>query len=544
MTKKMPKKRIKIVLLMFGILAALVLGAIMFMKSPLFAVKLAQTELHLELGEAADTDPSTYLEGADWCVALSRVDTSEVRKRQTGRFPIRIYHGFEQYTCYVNVTDTTPPEVSCNVKSKTVTPGENVAVSTLGLNIEDYSEIDSIAFTKIASTHFYTGLPDEDTVEMREAYKKGIDMYAEEFQFAYGGIYTLTITVKDAFYNSSQITLTLKVEQPPVIETATDYYVAVANEINFEDYVTAWDFLDEDLDSSDVKIDSSQLHNGKEGSYEIMFSATDSYGLKAQKKANVHVLSQDDLQKLINTHEIDVNEDVIIGAQNLYDSGYYEKEDITYIQNVMLPAIVNVENDRLETVGSGFIIAIDDEFVTIVTNEHVITDDMTPDITFYDGHTCNAAVVGASKTRDIAFVRIPISEKIATTSLSSEYVSTLRTVHINENYWKQLSNDCGITIGYNCIDLEGKVWTSSSGNMVEKTAVRNWNEYADINAMIISMEPISGSSGSAIFDGYGHLVGMVRGYTDYYTYTETIAVPLDEILNYYEVIFKKKVQYQ
>lgn len=544
MTKISSKQNNKLFLIPIGVIGFLLLSAVLFVQSPLFDVTLAQTEMHLELGTAADTNPATYLEGSQWCVPLSYVDTSNVKKSKVGRYPIHIYHGFDKYTCYVNVTDTTAPVVSCDIKNKTVTPGETVSVESLGLKIEDYSDIDSMAFTRIASSHFYTGLPDEQTEEMREAYQKGLDMYAEEFQFSYGGIYTLTIGVEDTFHNRSEITLTLKVEQPPVIESASDYYMATAQEIPFEEYITAWDFIDEDLDASDVKIDSSQIQSDKTGSYPIYFSVTDSYGLTTTTEATVHVGTAAELQELINTHQINASEDIIIGAYNLYDSGYYENEDIDFIQNIMLPSIVHIENDVLDTIGSGFIIAIDDEFITITTNEHVVTDDMMPDVAFYDGTTCNAAVVGTNAKEDIAFIRIPIEEKHSVTAVAADYVQSLRTVHINESYWNELDNDESLTIGYNCVNANGKIWFTQSGTMIEKTAKRDWNNYTDIDAMIISMTPEAGTSGSAIFDSYGNLIGMIRGYTDYGSYTETIAVPLHRILKYYELIFKTKVQYE
>ena len=58
------------------------------------------------------------------------------------------------------------------------------------------------------------------------------------------------------------------------------------------------------------------------------------------------------------------------------------------------------------------------------------------------------------------------------------------------------------------------------------------------------MEPVGCTSGSALFDGYGRLIGMIRGYTDYGTHIETVAVPLSEILDYYEMVFHEKLQYQ
>lgn len=542
----MAKQRNKKLLLpvIFGIITLLCLGFILFLKSPLFEVEFTTKESHLEIGTTPETDPGFYLEGNNWCVAMSHVDTSSVKKTKVGRYPVYIYHGFEKYTSYVNVTDTTAPVVDCDVKNKTITPGEIVSVNTLGLDIEDYSEIESILFTKISSTKFYTGLPEEEIADMREAYRKGIAMEAEEFQFAYGGIYTLTISVSDTFHNTSEITLTLKVEEPPVLEVPNDFYVAATKEINFTEYINAWDFINEDLNEEDVTVDTSQLNLTKVGTYPITFSATDDYGLTATATANVHVSSQDALQELLNTHAINLTNHIIIGAKNPYDSGYYASENIEFIQNIMLPCIVNVENDALDTFGSGFIIEITDEFVTIATNEHVIQGDLTIDVTFYDAVHCNGAVVASNAQRDIAFIRIPIDGKSSSTSLASSYVQNLRTVHIDKGYWNNLADDCEITIGYNCINNEGKIWYTSSGYMVEKIAVRDWNNYKDINETIISMAPAAGTSGSALFDGYGHLVGMIRGYTEYDGYTETVAVPLDEILKYFEIVFKYKVHYQ
>lgn len=540
---KQPAAKNKI-LISICVLAMLCLGLVLFLKSPLFRVTLKTREIHLEIGETLSTTPEDYLSGSDWCISLSYVDTSSVKKTKVGRYPIYIYHGFYKYTSYVNIIDTLAPVVTCDVKNKTITPEESISVHTLGLKIQDHSAIDHIAFTKISSEHFYTGLPEEEANEIKEAYRNGIDMYAEEFQFSYGGIYTLTIEVSDEFYNSSEITLNLIVEEPPVVQAPNYIYTASHQEIDYTDYIDAWDFIDEDFDKNDLVIDTSEVDMSKNGEYKVYFTATDSYGLSVTAYSIVCVSPQDALQELINTHMVSIQEDILIGALNPYDAGYYQDKSFAEIQELMLPTVVHIENDRLDTFGSGFIIEINDEFVTIATNEHVINSDLIVDVSFFDATACTGSVVAANTREDIAFIRIPIKEEGTASALDDDYVKNLRSVHIDQAYWDALDDSSNTGFCYVCINTEGESWMQAEGTILEKTALRDWNEYTDVSETIISTDPVSGSSGSALYDTQGNLLGMIRGYTDYEAYSETVAVPLNRILKYFETVFKYKIQYQ
>ena len=530
-------------------IVAIAVSLSLFMISPLFSVEKHTNSISLEAGKTPKLSPADFLSGSDWCVAMSYIDTSAVNHKQVGEYPIYIYHGFEKHMVTAQVVDTTAPKLTCNTKNITLEKGKYITVNTIGMKAEDNTGIDRLLFHHIVADKIHVDESLEDSEHISDLFLNGRDLWTTEYTFEYGGVYTLTISAIDAYNNKTELTLTVTVEEAPVLKAVDSIYLAIGQNVDFLEHLEAWDYIDEDFSAEDVVIDTSTLDMSKPGEYKVNYTAKDSYGLSSQASTMVYLRTPAQLQEMINTHKINKDDHVIIGAYNPYDSGYYEKNDTAFIQNAMLPSIVHIENDDNDTFGSGYILKIDENFVTIATNNHVILGDYTPEVFFYDGTSCEAAVVASDPREDIAFLRIPIDGNSERTSLPFEYVETLRTVHINEKYWKSLNNEASIDICYNCIDTEGGIWQGSTGNMVYKTVVRTWNEYEDINECIISMPPIGGTSGSAIFDGHGRMIAMVRGYTTYYNddgsqYTETVAVPLIEILDYYQVIFREKLQYQ
>lgn len=333
--------------------------------------------------------------------------------------------------------DTTPPVIACDIKNKTIVSGSSISVDKLGLHVTDASKIDSILFTRISSDCFYPGPSNEKTEGMKKAYAEGIELSGEEFQFTYGGIYELTITATDIYANSSDFTFTLKVETPPVIEAPTDFYVAVDTAIPYETYVNAWDVIEENYSFENITLDTSNLNIGKTGNYTVTFSGTDKYGLSSTCTSNVHVLSKDDLQELINTQKINATDHAIVGAYNKYDIGEYQ--DTSLLEEAMLPTLVQITNEKNDNIGDGFIIKIDDEFITIATNETVVADNLSVNVSFFDESTCSASVVFTNTEYNLAFIRIPIDGADSASSVSSDYVSSLRTVHLDETQWNKHS---------------------------------------------------------------------------------------------------------
>ena len=545
------KKKSKLSLMIFGLLFLIIVSFFVFMQTPFSKVNLRETEVYLELGHSPEKSPSYYLDGNAFSILLSYVDISSVEKDTPGQYPITIYHGFDTHTCIVTVSDTEAPELSCDIQTKTVLPGENITIDKLGVRTQDHSEIKYVGFTKIQSDHFYTGLSDyEMLTDMYASYREGISFYSKEFQFAYGGTYTLTIEACDLYDNKNSVDLTIIVEEPPVIEAPADFYIAVGSELDYETYIDAWDLIDEKFNYEDIEIDSSSVSLATAGEYPVYFAATDDYGLSSTAVSRVHVLQKDDLQNLINTHQINIDEHAIVGAYNAYDLGYFEDCTLDNHGNkstyyAVAQSIVRVSNLRDETFGNGFIVKIDDDMVTICTCAHVTEDCVTPKITFRDGTVRFGAVVGQDPSSDVAFICIPIDGNSEKSSLSSDYVKNLRTIHIDETYWKALADDADIRLGYVCLDKNGHFRYTANGRLIKKDVKKNWNNYENVHQMLVDMEAQPGSSGSAIFDESGRLLGMIRGHSKHKDGTvEKVGVPLSEILRQYELIFKKKLQYK
>ncbi len=516
-----------------------------FLLLPGFQAEQSKEHIYIELGSKISTSPEDYIECSNWGMPFTLVNTSNVNLKETGTYEATLYHGFQKFIYEVTVQDTTTPTLR-GVSSLTIENGDSVSIDSLIYEVIDKNTIDSCLITNITSSMLNLSYESMDDYALEANYREGIGVNDETFTFTYGGVYEMTVTATDAAGNFAQHLISITVEEPPVIDVNNVFYVASNSIIDFSEYVTTWDFLDAEYSVEDIEIDTSQLNLSSPGEYTITFTGRDGYGLSTTKTSTVYVKNPSDLQELINTHVLIPGQDVIIGALNSYDNGYYPGESATFILEAVRPTLVYIFNTALTQFGSGYIIDISDEFVTIATNQHVVDSAMNPEIYFSDGTLRYGSVVAYTKRNDIAFVRIPINDSGSDASVTPEYVhENLRSVHINESYWENLNNNAGITICYNCLNKDGETWVNGIGTMIEKYCLRDWNQYHDVYETIISTSPVAGSSGSAIFDGQGRLIAMMRGFTTYSEdYVETVAIPLPIILDYYEGVFDEKVQYQ
>lgn len=128
-----------------------------------------------------------------------------------------------------------------------------------------------------------------------------------------------------------------------------------------------------------------------------------------------------DLVESTNTLTFDVNriEPVISTSANIETS----TNVVASIAKTAGPSVVTVtssfsvnsnnlfgrSNNEVEGTGSGIIYELRDTDLLIVTNHHVIEDANSVEITFYDGITLDADIIGYDSQMDLAVVSIPLS---------------------------------------------------------------------------------------------------------------------------------------
>ena len=177
-------------------------------------------------------------------------------------------------------------------------------------------------------------------------------------------------------------------------------------------------------------------------------------------------------------------------------SGQLEKTFVDVVERV-IPTVVSVSTTRLARTqlsqvvpvkgqGSGVILS-DDGFV--VTNAHVIDGARDVDVTLHDGRSFKAVVVGQSKVRDLAILKIE--------------AELLNAITLGESSRLQVGQ-FAIAIG-NPLGL-GSTVTFGMVSAVDRT-IQSRDTY--LEGLIQTSAQINpGNSGGALVDSQGNLIGV------------------------------------
>lgn len=498
MSKPKMKTWEKILLAIFVLLfvTALVLAGLTLF----YPIKPLQESYTYELGTPVDEEPTLYLD----CFALSEyfceLNFTEVDQAKPGTYTAYIEHPVQTVPFLVVIEDTIAPELTLTDERVVLEVSKGYEVDRFLIEATDISgEVDIAMFTSGQQA-------EADSMEYALSNQKITDAVS----FDSMGEYYVYVSATDPSGNVTTKSVLILADTAPTITPYREFYLAMGSDVDYAINVTAYDDVDGDV-TGVVEVDASQIVLDSAGTYEVVYRATDSNGLTGSCSVPVNVYEPLDLQELINTRQINRFDQTIAGAYNLYDGGYFEEQDIKAILDYYTPAIVHIE--RASNQGSGFIVAITDTEVIICTNYHVLKNEDPHTITFFNRVAVNGTRIGTVTGKDIAFSKVSIEELKAK---DEDILDELMTVHIDQEYLKNIENTSDLSVGHRTMFLLGGGKKDRTGKLqaIETPIVESMKGsyskyYKNVETVCAySASNYGGCSGSAVFDGYGHLIGM------------------------------------
>ncbi len=150
------------------------------------------------------------------------------------------------------------------------------------------------------------------------------------------------------------------------------------------------------------------------------------------------------------------------------------------------------------TAGTGIIIGQSDDSIIIMTNAHVVTDVSDLTATFNDTSTASASVVGSRSDKDVAVVKVKISD-LSDSTLSQIAVATLNT------------DTAALKVGEPVVAIgnalgEGQSVTSGIISATGRSITVNNYTYDDLIMTDAAIN--SGNSGGALLNSEGEVIGI------------------------------------
>lgn len=218
--------------------------------------------------------------------------------------------------------------------------------------------------------------------------------------------------------------------------------------------------------------------------------------------------------------EADIYEGML--ALKLFYCPVLEEPDLEKACENVRGSVVRI--DMGKAYGSGVIFRLTEEGAVIATNRHVLAywRDESGVIRFPEGYYAGARVLGSSESCDVGFLLVEKEE------LGLRTVSGLRSVPADEGIYAGLQRGEAIF----CLGADRE----EEETIYQEAVLEDTDTYIETfggEMLYGSGFAKEGMSGGGIFDGYGHLLGLLAGGT----YQNEIAgVPVDQVARAYREI--------
>jgi hypothetical protein len=304
-------------------------------------IKLTSNKLHEIITVEAGTDfPGIYsFTIKENAAANFMTNVSDIDMSTPGVYEIEIIIGKKVYKSLLRVEDTIPP--TAEIVNREVWANDEKAAQDFVKNIVDVTEV--------------------------KVYFK------EEPDFSRAGIQEVSIILEDEGGNKTEVTASLTVKEdtePPKIEGAKNLSVFVGERVSYRRDVTVTDNRDENVG---LEIDTSNVNLKKPGTYNVIYSATDSSGNTASVTVTITVkerpadyITQEELDTLSDTVLAKIIKDNMSQKEKAYEIYRWTRSHISYVNN-------SDKSDWRKAANIGIRKASGDCFVYFATAKQLLT---------------------------------------------------------------------------------------------------------------------------------------------------------------------------
>ena len=162
----------------------------------------------------------------------------------------------------------------------------------------------------------------------------------------------------------------------------------------------------------------------------------------------------------------------------------------------------SIQQQEVESAGSGIIIGKNDSELLIATNNHVIDGAETVSVSFVDNETYEATIKGTDSDKDLAVVAVPLS------SISSDTMSKISVATIGDSSKLEVGEQVvaiGNALGYGQSVTTGIV---SATNRTLDSEDSSEASYDGISLIQTDAAINPGNSGGALLNMNGELIGI------------------------------------
>lgn len=466
----------------------------------------------IEAGQPLEMDPANYFSASKFArhfIKASSVlpDTKLVQHTKVNYF----LYGLFQKKVYVDIVDTTPPNIELRESELGFATGKEIIAKDLLRTCEDN------AYGTVLVT-FENG--------------------QEQITYEENGVYEQTIYATDDYGNVSAVQLSIHIATPPSIVSPTDFYIVKnakdANMDTIRNYISAVDEKEGVLPNDCLTIKQAEFDFTKEGDYSVNIWAKNHSLVKSVKQIQIHIAEESQMTQAMLERADTLLTSVVIDDDYGLTTPYIMNGDSELAEKFAKKNSVsiwyNLGNGTV-AYGNGVILDLTEKELYIASNYHVLGEyaDYQAELMFSNAFkTSDYTYLGGNKELDIAFLKVDLD------ALDEETKAFVMEPRLSLARAKTVQS--GEKIFRHSIYQNKSAQTTSGSFQTYSVKIFTGVPYS---AFDVAMK--QGDSGSGIYDAHGYLISLCSGIAHESGREIKCGVRMEDIISEFERVTGQKL---